>query len=158
MRLAGFTRFLGRSSSTCSLSISRIHTDRHIKVTPSTSTSHPDLYPDYGAYSIILPPEPFQFGTYHYSVLPVPPSIPRPQYVVERHPGDSKDRSNAEDPWEGDGRIEMNTDEERSLRKAAAFARDVREFAGKSVKVCFLFPLFFYIILDLNGFSTSSAR
>ena len=138
MGLIGFTRrFLGRSSCIRSLHTSR----RRLSTLPPADSSldiHSDPYPDYGTYSIILPPEPFQFGTSHIPVLPVSPSIQRPQYAIER-----KDKSDTEtkDPWEGDGRIELNTDEEKRVRKAAGLAKSVREFVGGLVKVCLPFPL-----------------
>ena len=146
MRLPGFTRFLGRSA--CSRPLSTSHSNPvRSQLSVSHPTSHLELaYPhlDHGTYSVVLPTEPFQFGTSHIPVLPVPPFIVRPPYVVERQLRDvdgSKfiDQSHADDagdPWEGDGRIELKSEEEGRLRKAARLAKSVREFAGGLVKVC----------------------
>ena len=146
MGLIGFSRFLGRSRCTRPLAASHIHSHRHqISILPN----HP--YQDYGTYSIILPPEPFQFGTSHFPVLPVPSSIPRPPYVIEGQLGNDKGQSDAGDLWEGDGKIELNTDEETKIRNAARLAKRVREFAGGLVKVRPLLPplrLCFILILQ----------
>src|SRR5882762_3078272 len=93
LRLAGFARFLGRSSCTRPIQsyrprpLSSLSSNLTFDTAPSSTSSTPNPnsvpYPDYGTYSIILPPEPFQFGTSHIPVLPVPPSITRPQYVNE---------------------------------------------------------------------------
>ena len=149
MGLIGFSRFLGRSRCTRPLAASPIHSHRHqISILPNLDS---DPYPDYGTYSIILPPEPFQFGTSHFPVLPVPSSIPRPPYVIEGQLGNDKGHSDTGDPWEGDGKIELNTDEEAKIRNAARLAKRVREFAGGLVKVCPLLPplrLCFILILQ----------
>jgi methionyl aminopeptidase len=98
---------------------------------------------EFGDYAIIFPPEPFQFGTSHVKVLPVPTSIPRPQYVIERQRRIDAGETDAEitgagdlDPYNGDGRIELGGEEEENLRRTARLARKVREFAGGLVKVC----------------------
>jgi len=133
MKLPGFTRFLGRSSCTRFLSTS--HSRPHVTPIPKTS-SNSDPYPDFGTYSIILPPEPFQFGTSHFPILPVPSSIPRPQYAIEKPVlGRFGKDKGPTDPWEGDGKIELNTDEEMRLRNAARLAKSVREFTSELVKV-----------------------
>ena len=148
MRLTGFIRFLGRSSSTRPLFTPCVHTphrSRFSNLIPNliSPIAHSDPYPDYGTYSIILPPEPFQFGTSHIPVLSVPPSIPRPRGVIERYGGGESDGAVEREgnivSWEGDGRLELNGDEERRIKKAAQLAKKVREFAGSLVKVR-LFP------------------
>ncbi|KIM75244.1 hypothetical protein PILCRDRAFT_683129 [Piloderma croceum F 1598] len=140
MRLPGFTRFLSRSSCTRPLHsyhFRPLSSLPHIYSPASSSDTRSESYPDFGTYSIILPPEPFQFGTSHIPILPVPPSIPHPPYAIEKDLGNDQGQidAEAEDPWEGDGRIELNTDEERKVRKAARLARNVREFACGLVKV-----------------------
>jgi len=136
----GFTRFLRRSNCIQPLHSNHFRPLSSLPPIPSPVSSpdtHSDSYPDYGTYSIILPPEPFRFGTSHIPILPVSPSIPRPQYAIEENLGKDQGQNNAEagDAWEGDGRIKLNTDEEGKVRKAAGLARNVREFASGLVKV-----------------------
>jgi methionyl aminopeptidase len=50
--------------------------------------------------------------------------------------GKDKGQMGEDDPWEGDGKIELNTDEEMRLRNAARLAKSVREFTSGLVKVC----------------------
>src|SRR5260221_9765873 len=73
---------------------------------------------DFGLYSVILPQEPFVFGTSHIQPRSVPHHIRRPSYSKS-----------------DEGRISLGTHEEIKLREAGRLARDVREFAKSLVKV-----------------------
>jgi len=73
---------------------------------------------DFGLYSVILPQEPFVFGTSHIQPRSVPQHIRRPSYSKS-----------------DEGRISLGTHEETKLREAGRLARDVREFAKSLVKV-----------------------
>lgn len=74
---------------------------------------------DFGDYSIILPQEPFVFGTSHIQPRAVPDHIARPSYI--------KDDAS---------RITLGTHEEIKMREAGRLARKVKEFARNLVKVC----------------------
>ena len=76
------------------------------------------LLDDFGSYSIILPPEPFVFGTTHIQPRSVPDHIARPSYT----------KDNA-------GRIILGTHEEVRSREAGSLAKIVREFAKSVVQV-----------------------
>jgi hypothetical protein len=108
----------------------------------STSARHNEIddleleddIPDFGSYSVILPPEPYVYGTAHIPLRSVPNTIVRPQYV-----GAPKDAPRDGDPWAGDGRIILGSPEERKLRAAALLAKEVLNYAGSLVRVrlCF---------------------
>ncbi|KDQ65241.1 hypothetical protein JAAARDRAFT_116487 [Jaapia argillacea MUCL 33604] len=94
---------------------------------------------DFGSYSIILPIEPFIWGTSHISPHPVPEHIPRPPYVPKLHSssvgeGEHQDEFNG-DPWTGDGRIRLGGEEEKGIRKAARLAKEILDAAGSLIKV-----------------------
>lgn len=140
MRLTGFTRFLRSSHPTCS-NLRHVHPRAFSSTSPSPAETE---IPDFGEYSIILPPEPFQFGTSRFRTLPVPDSITLPPYALERERRRTTGESDAEisgagdlDPYskDGDGRIELGSDEEKRVRAAGALAKKVRAFAGTLVKV-----------------------
>jgi hypothetical protein len=95
-------------------------------------SAHADL-PDFGTYSVILPQEPFVFGTAHITPRDVPSHIGRPLYV-----GAPQNAPHDGDPWHGDGRVELGSEAEHRVRAAAALARDVLKHAERLVKVRFL--------------------
>jgi len=74
---------------------------------------------DFGSYSVILPQEPFVFGTSHIRPRSVPHHISRPSYSKS-----------------DEGRISLGTHEEIKLREAGRLAKGVREFAKSLVEVC----------------------
>ncbi|TFK46961.1 Creatinase/aminopeptidase [Heliocybe sulcata] len=104
--------------------------------TRSSSTSSPSAADDhdFGRYSVILPEEPYVFGTAHIAPLQVPDHIPRPPYVANvGKEGYDEGQFNG-DPWEGDGLIALGAEEEDQLRSAAKLATEVLEYAGSLVK------------------------
>lgn len=110
----------------------------------------------YGDYTIIFPSEPVQMGTSHMKILPVPASVPRPQYVIERQRRIDAGESDVEineagdlDPDHGDGRIKLGGEEEARLRRTARLAKKVREFARSLVKVCSS-PYVTFLYLSIN--------
>jgi methionyl aminopeptidase len=91
-------------------------------------------YEDFGTYSILLPPEPFVFGTNHLKPYrEVPAHIPRPPYAL-RKDGMPESSANA-GLGSASGKIKLGGATERRVREAAVLARRVREFAGTQVKV-----------------------
>ena len=95
----------------------------------------------FGAYSVILPPEPFVFGVRHIKARSVPSHISLPPYVAslppsERSAGENHRPFNG-DPYTGDGRIELGSQAEVRLRAAAKLAKETLDFAGSLVDVCF---------------------
>lgn len=107
----------------------------HIEEQTDGEDSEPvEPYEDFGTYSILLPPEPFVFGTEHLKPYRnVPGQIPRPPYALREdgmpEPTESGRLGNAS------GKIKLGGATERKVREAAALARRVREFAGTQVKV-----------------------
>lgn len=93
-----------------------------------------DIYADeiseFGVYSVILPEEPYVFGTDHIVPRTVPSRITRPPYV-----GAPISALHNGDPWTGDGRIILKGEDERKLRTAARLAKTVLDYAGSLVKV-----------------------
>lgn len=89
----------------------------------------------FGCYNVILPTEPYEWGTSHIIPRGVPPQIPRPPYVHELlEPG--ADASTAEEGVAATQR-KLITDPEDlvKLRRAARLASDVLTFAGSLVQV-----------------------
>jgi methionyl aminopeptidase len=85
---------------------------------------------DFGDYCIILPKEPFVFGTSQITPRLVPEYIVKPSYVT------TKDDSTQNLTVHKDiGKIKLGAQEELQLRKAALLARKVREFAKSLVQV-----------------------
>lgn len=93
---------------------------------------------DFGAYSVILPKEPFVFGVSHIIPRSVPPHIPRPRYAVDPSGSSPPVTIVDEEEGGGSGRVALGSDAERRLREAGKLARKVREFAGSLVQVCFI--------------------
>ena len=86
-----------------------------------------------GDYSVVFPKEPFVWGVSHIIPRPVPVHIPRPPYIKGDRP--ILDDPKNGDPYEGDGRIELGSSEEHSLRNAALLARDALSYASTLAKV-----------------------
>ena len=84
-----------------------------------------------GDYSVVFPK--LVSGVSHIIPRPVPLHIPRPPYTKDDGPIHN-DSANG-DPYEGDGRIELGSPEEQSLRKAALLARDALNYASTLAKV-----------------------
>lgn len=76
---------------------------------------HPD---DFGEYTVVLPAEPFVFGTAHIKPRHVPAHIQRPSYTAT-----------------DEARIALGTQEEVRMREAGVLAKKVREFARSLVQV-----------------------
>lgn len=171
MRPALFARFLRANHPPCSPHRVHLRLSSQLHAAPAHAQHSPeeavDLAPDFGDYSIILPPEPFQFGTSHFHTLPVPSSIALPPYMLERERRRATGESDAEingagdlDPYpkdgrDRDGRIELGGQDEVGLRAAATLAREVREYAGSLVKVrldhsCLLAGPHLVILLSLD--------
>lgn len=91
-----------------------------------------DEISDFGAYSVILPEEPFVFGTSHITPRSVPSHIPHPPYI-----GAPPNVPHHGDPYTGDGRILLGEAEERRLRSAAQLAKQALDYAGSLVEVRF---------------------
>ena len=81
---------------------------------------------DFGTYRVVLPEEPFIFGTEHIKPRSVPGNILRPFYAS----GSSKDFKPS-----FNGKVTLGGEEEHKLKEAAKLARKTREFAGTLVKV-----------------------
>ncbi|KAF8623062.1 hypothetical protein AX15_006525 [Amanita polypyramis BW_CC] len=101
-------------------------TNRH-----SSSLSSIDDIPDFGYYSVILPPEPYVFGVSHIKPRPVPSHIHRPSYVE----GSTGNGGPSMSETRGGGRITLGGESEVRIREAAKLAKKVREYAGSLVQV-----------------------
>lgn len=102
------------------------------------SLDHDDLdfdisdIPHFGAYTVLLPEEPYQFGVAHIPIRSVPVHIRRPEYAggTMRDNGQKEQRESTEPR-----RIQLGGEEEEKLRAAAALARRVRMFSGTLIAV-----------------------
>jgi hypothetical protein len=108
---------------------------RPVSMHAPTNTQEADVdvdeIPDFGSYSIILPSEPYVFGTNHIQTRNVPSRISRPPYA---HPKQGHEASSPNGP---DG-IEAEPDNGnriQRLRNAARLAREVLGYAGGLVRV-----------------------
>lgn len=86
--------------------------------------------PDFGAYSVILPPEPFVYGTSHIRSRLVPPHIPRPSYASGR-----LEDENAPEIVTVEAAAIAETEGLEALRAAAQLARDALKLAGTLIQV-----------------------
>ncbi|OAX42044.1 methionyl aminopeptidase [Rhizopogon vinicolor AM-OR11-026] len=91
---------------------------------------------DFGVYNVILPEEPFVWGVSHITLRPVPDHIVRPRYALQHDRSVSLAKSETvhEEHYDGDGRIKLGSVEEKRVRAAATFARNVRNYAGSLVQ------------------------
>lgn len=106
----------------------------------------------FGTYAVILPSEPYIEGVAHIPMKSVPEQINRPPYVSNT-PEDSVHNASdpfAGDPYEGDGRVVLGSDDEKKLRRATKFAKLVLDRTKDWVKVnqrvlweCVLWSVFF---------------
>ncbi|THH29800.1 hypothetical protein EUX98_g4395 [Antrodiella citrinella] len=104
-------------------------------VSPALQEADEDLkdveVQDPGFYDVILPPEPYVFGTSHITPLLVPRNIVRPSYVknvVDR------DAPHPPEQATGDGLIALGTGAEVRLRAAARLAKKTVDYAGTLVR------------------------
>ena len=97
-----------------------------------------------GDYSVVFPKEPFVWGVSHIIPRPVPVHIPRPPYIKGDRP--ILDDSTNGDPYEGDGRIELGSPEEQSLRNAALLARDALRYASTLAKVINILTIYAQVL------------
>ncbi len=103
---------------------------------PESETVQPSEHDSrYGFYSVILPEEPFVWGTSHIIPRGVPPQIPRPPYVPDPSDPDEGQRS-VMDRRMGTAR-KLITDPEDlvRLRRSARLAAKVLQYAGTLVQV-----------------------
>ncbi|KAI0774701.1 methionine aminopeptidase [Trametes elegans] len=107
----------------------------------STSDNIPDPEPEgepsehdlrFGYYDVILPSEPFVWGTAHIIPRGVPPRIPRPPYVRDT-PGAEEARAE-EDVQSTRRKLIRDEEDVRRLRRAARLASNVLRFAGSLVE------------------------
>ncbi|OJA09888.1 hypothetical protein AZE42_06749 [Rhizopogon vesiculosus] len=107
-------------------------------ITTSHSVNPEDLQgvEDFGAYNVILPEEPFVWGVSHITLRSVPDHIVRPRYALQHDRSMSLSQSEPvhEEHYDGDGRIKLGSVEEKRMRAAATFARNVRKYAGSLVQ------------------------
>jgi methionyl aminopeptidase len=120
--------------------INKVRANIQPKKRPGSTLHAPcEDVPDFGDYSVILPPEPFVFGVSHFKPRPVPPHIPKPPYADF-----SKIAENEADKYEGGGglrggkreRIALGGESEFRIREAAKLAKKVRVYAGSLAQVC----------------------
>lgn len=104
-----------------------------LPLTAQFSSTIPE--PDFGDYHILLPDEPYVFGTSHITPRIVPERIVRPPYASQSSRSLTGNTSDTEYIYDGDGRISLGTDEELRIRTAAKLAKKVREYAGTLAKV-----------------------
>lgn len=121
-RVPGFAKHLPTVSS---------GRERLMSLSSDHDTQNP-VIEDPGHYDIIIPDEPYVWGTSHITPRPVPSHIPRPRYVDVASP---KSPENFREGYSGDGRIQLGSNEETRLRKAAHLARRVLQFASTLVQV-----------------------
>jgi hypothetical protein len=86
--------------------------------------------PDFGAYSVILPPEPFVYGTSHIRSRRVPSHIPRPSYASGR-----PEAENATEVVTAEAAAIAEAEGMEPMRAAARLARDALQLAGTLIQV-----------------------
>ena len=80
----------------------------------------------YGYYDVILPEEPFVWGTSHIIPRGVPPQIPRPPYVPDPS---NPDALRKEDPSRAKRKLITDREDLQKLRRAARLAAETLQFA-----------------------------
>ncbi|KAK2459938.1 hypothetical protein APHAL10511_008023 [Amanita phalloides] len=103
----------------------------HNRNSSSSPVSEDDI-PDFGDYSVILPPEPFVFGVSHIAPRLVPSHIRRPAYA-SAHPMTREGKEHISRSG-SDEKIVLGGESEVRIREAAKLARTVREYAGSLVQ------------------------
>lgn len=100
-----------------------------------------DNLDSFGIYSLILPPEPYVDGVAHIPRKSVPAHIARPPYVTGTLEQINIKASDpfAGDPYVGDGRIVLGSNDETKLRRATNLARVVLDRTKDWVKVSYGF-------------------
>ncbi|KAF8589638.1 methionyl aminopeptidase [Ramaria rubella] len=127
MRQCTFLRNIAACIPSRKISQGRCYTRIHRIHTPSV-----DEFNSFGSYSLILPPEPFVEGVAHISMKSVPDDISRPPYAKTSVP---KNDPSAGDPYEGDGRIVLGSEDETKLRRATSLAKLVLHRTREWIKV-----------------------
>ncbi|KAL5527906.1 hypothetical protein ACEPAG_6707 [Sanghuangporus baumii] len=89
---------------------------------------------DPGNYEIILPPEPPVWGVKHIPVRGVPDHISRPAYAIPGKIVEDSDPYHGE-PYAGDGRIKLSSEEERKLRRANSLAKRTLDKASELIRI-----------------------
>jgi methionyl aminopeptidase len=91
----------------------------------------------FGTYTLILPPEPYIEGVAHIPMKPVSGLIIRPPYMSGTPQEIISKASDpfAGDPYEGDGRIILGSNDETKLRRASKLAKLVLDRTKEWVKV-----------------------
>ncbi|KAH9899397.1 methionine aminopeptidase [Cubamyces lactineus] len=108
-------------------------------IAPDTEPSEHDLR--FGYYDVLLPSEPFIWGTAHILPRPVPPHIRRPPYVPDLFGPDAEGEVEAEgrgakeDVMGTQRKLIRDPEDVEKLKRAARLASDVLEFAGSLVQV-----------------------
>ncbi|KAI0638630.1 methionine aminopeptidase [Trametes polyzona] len=113
----------------------------HRRMTSNSDPSHDAEGPSehdlrFGCYDVILPSEPFVWGTAHIIPRGVPPHIPRPPYVSDGvNPGPDAEQTHDSAAESTARRLITDKEDLQKLRTAARLAADVLNFAGSLVQV-----------------------
>lgn len=91
---------------------------------------------DDGEYEIIVPKDPYTKPEFP-PPRAVPAHILRPSYALPTNVHLYKDTGHFIEPYTGDGLIALGSENEKKLRRAAAFARRVLNMAGTLAVVSF---------------------
>ncbi|KAG2041283.1 methionyl aminopeptidase [Suillus americanus] len=109
--------------------VCRSYLKRYTTTSPTFDSDESREVEDFGTYNVILPEEPFVWGVSHITRRPVPSHIVRPKYAVQNDPS-----IDHEQQYEGDGRINLGSIDEKRVRAAATLAKNVRQYAGSLVQ------------------------
>jgi methionyl aminopeptidase len=101
---------------------------------------------EFGLYDIILPSEPYVYGTKWMKSRTVPDHILRPPYAMK--PAQKEEKHTGEPPGPHFKIVEGSESETR-LREAAKLAKKVKEYAGSLVQVLPFSLTLFYFCIDL---------
>ena len=89
---------------------------------------------DPGDYEIILPPEPPVWGVKDITIRDVPNHISKPVYAIPGNVIEESDPYHG-DPYSGDGRIQLNGEDEKKLRRANNLAKCTLAKASELIRV-----------------------